>query len=72
MAKKQIKIGQKVRFVSFEEVSGYACSVIREVTTGTVVEIYPEHRWFSVEFGDPKQRTSFKFCDVGERVILLG
>ena len=72
MAKKYIKIGQKVRFVAFEEMNGYGVAEIRNMTTGTVVDIYPDHTWFSVEFGEPKQRTSFKFCDVGERVKIVG
>jgi hypothetical protein len=36
------------------------------------VEIYPEHHWFSVEYGDPKQRTSFMFFEIGERVMVIG
>jgi hypothetical protein len=72
MAKNTIAPGRKVRFDPFETHFGYGVEMVREEVTGTIVEVYPEHQWFSVVFGDPKQRISFKFCDIGERVRFVG
>ncbi len=69
--KKQIQVGQKVRFDPFETACGYGIDAIRGLVTGTIVEVYHDHKWFSVEYGE-RQRTSFKFCDVGERVMFVG
>lgn len=67
-----IQIGQKVRFDPFETAVGYGVEAVRGVVTGTVAEVYPRHKWFSVEYGNPKQRISFKFCDVGKSVTVIG
>ena len=72
MSKNTIAPGRKVQFDPFAEASGYGVESIRGLVTGTIVDVYPEHQWFSVEFGDPKQRISFKFCDVGELVMFVG
>ena len=72
MAWEFIKIGQKVRFDPFETSFGFGIDDLRQQTEGTVVEIYWEHKWFSVEFGEPKQRTSFNFADIGKTVMLGG
>ena len=72
MAKNTIAPGRKVRFDPYETVVGYGVEVIRGLVTGTIVEVYPEHKWFSVVYGNPKQRISFKFCDIGERVKFVG
>lgn len=42
--------------------------------TGTIVYINWEHKYFMVEFpcGDSKQRESFKFFEIGERVSVIG
>lgn len=72
MIPKNLHIGQKCRFDPFEIVCGYGAEQVRGKVTGTVVAIYENHGWFSVEYGDPKQRSSFKFCEVGERVTLSG
>ena len=72
MAKIKIEVGQKVRFDPFETACGYGIEVLRGKVTGTVAEVYKDHKWFSVVYGEPKQRISFKFCDVGERVKLIG
>lgn len=70
--KKRVEVGQKVRFDPFEVAYGYAVETCRGEVTGTVVEVYKDHKWFSVEYGEPKQRMSFKFCDIGERVMIVG
>ena len=72
MAKNFVRVGQKVRFAPFETGLGFGIDECRVEVEGTVVEIYPEHKWFSVEYGDPKQRISFKFFEIGERVMVIG
>ena len=72
MAKNTIAPGRKVRFDPFETAFGYGIEDCRGLVTGTVVNVYPKHKWFSVAFGEPKQRISFKFCDIGERVMFVG
>jgi hypothetical protein len=72
MAKNTIAPGRKVQFDPFETQTGYGIGDVRYIATGTVVKVYPEHRWFSVAYGNPVQRISFKFCDVGERVKFVG
>lgn len=71
MAKK-IMVGQQVQFDPFETGFGFGIGDCRGLVTGTIVKIYPNHKWFSVVYGDDKQRTSFKFCDIGERVTVIG
>ena len=72
MIKHNVEVGQKVRFDPFEGAFGYGIESCRGKVTGTIADVYPEHKWFSVVFGDPQQRMSFKFCDIGERVKFVG
>ena len=72
MAKNRIAPGRKVLFDPFETATGYGIGDVRGLVTGTIVKVYPEHKWFSVVYGNPKQRISFKFCDIGERVKFVG
>ena len=72
MIKHTVEVGQKVRFDPFENAFGYGVEACRGKVTGTVVDVYPEHNWFSVVYGEPKQRFSFKFGDIGERVKIIG
>ena len=72
MAKTTIAAGRKVRFDPFEAVYGYGVADMRGMVTGTIAQVYPKHKWFSVVYGDRKQRISFKFCDIGERVMFVG
>ena len=72
MVEELIRIGQKVRFDPFETVLGYGVADLRAEVEGTVVEIYWNHKWFAVEYGEPKQRTSFNFADIGKMVMLGG
>lgn len=68
-----VKVGQKVRFDPYSMVTGYASELVRgNLVTGTVVEVYEDHKWFSVEYGHTKARASFKFCDIGEVVKIVG
>lgn len=72
MAKNVINSGQKVRFDPFEADIGFGIDALREEVEGTVVKVYPEHKWFSVVYGEPKLRTSFNFCDIGKSVFVIG
>ena len=67
-----IQLGQKVKFDPFVEIHGFGVAEARDIVTGRVVFINARHKWFSVEYGDPKQRTSFNFADIGKGVIICG
>lgn len=68
-----VKVGQKVRFDPLDYISVMGSLEVRgTIVTGTVVGVYKKHKWFSVEYGEPKQRTSFKFCDIGQEVTIIG
>lgn len=70
-----ILIDDKVRFDPFNEITGFASEDNRgNMVTGTVVLVNYEHKWFSVEYdcGGVKQRTSFKFCQIGKDVLICG
>lgn len=66
-------IGQKVRFDPLRDVSGFGAADVRgKFVTGTVVYVNYGHRWFSVEYGEHKQRISFNFPDIGNVVTICG
>ena len=66
-----VAVGQKVEFDPFLTATGFASDDYRgNYITGKVVLVNDRHKWFSVEYGYPKMRTSFKFCDIGETVML--
>ena len=68
-----IFIDDEVEFDPFGEVTGFASEDIRgNLVAGKVVYVNYGHEWFSVEYGDPKMRTSFKFCDIGKAVKICG
>jgi hypothetical protein len=67
-----VEVGQKVRFDPFQFTKGFDISFSRYEVTGRIVEVNEGHKWFSVEYGDPKMRTSFKFCDIGQAVKIVG
>lgn len=68
-----IKVGQKVRFDPFAEVTGFGSNDNRgNYVTGTVVLVNYKNEWFSVIYGSPEQRTSFKFSDIGDGVTICG
>ena len=63
------KIGQKVKFKPFDGLKFYRSIPIDLSVIGTVIAVYPEHKWFAVAYenkGVP-MRTSFKFCDIGDK-----
>ena len=67
-----VVVGDTVRFDPFEEITGFGSDANRgNIVSGTVVFVNHEHKWFSVEYGN-KQRTSFKFCDIGKAVKIRG
>ena len=70
-----IKLGQEVRFDPFKDITGFASEDNRgKVIKGTVVMVNEPHQWFSVEYdcGGVKQRTSFKFSQIGKDVMICG
>ena len=70
-----ITVGEKVQFDPFEVIKGFDIGTIKgKKVTGTVVMVNYGHKWFSVEYecGGTKQRTSFKFSQIGEEVTVCG
>lgn len=68
-----IYVGAKVRFDPFSQMTFNGSVDLRgHFVTGTVVSVNEQNHWFSVEYGDPKQRTSFTFADVGSVVKFCG
>ena len=70
-----IKVGQEVQFDPFKEITGFASEDNRgKIVTGTVVIVHHLNKWFSVEYdcGGVKQRTSFKFSQIGKDVKICG
>jgi hypothetical protein len=63
-----IKIGQKVKFNPHAGMHSSGDITPFENTVGTVKYINAAHRWFSVEYGDPKLLISFNFHDIGKSV----
>lgn len=73
MTKLPVAVCRKVQFDPFNGIRGPASSDVRKTVTGTVIAVYPAHKWFSVSYGRKyKVRTSFKFCDIGDGVEVLG
>lgn len=67
-----VNLGQEVRFILLEGIRIYGCSDARYPVIGKVVYVNKPHRWFSVAYGEKGEcRTSFNFCDIGEKVHLL-
>ena len=68
-----VTIDDLVQFDPFESITGFASEDCRgKIVTGTVVEVNYKNKWFSVEYGEPKMRTSFKFCDIDKAVRICG
>lgn len=67
-----VVVGAKVVFDPFANDKGQDMSSCRGRVTGEVVEVNYAHKWFSVEYGCPAMRTSFKFCDIGKEVRVYG
>ena len=67
-----VTVGEKVLFDPFAFTVGIDIGFSRGEVTGEIVEVHYEHKWFSVEYGEPKMRTSFNFCDIGSVVKIVG
>lgn len=67
-----VSAGQKVQFNPWDDIKGVGNNDFCTTVTGTVLAIYPKHQWFSVVYGLHKLRTSFKFCDIGDGVKIIG
>lgn len=66
-----VTIGQKVRFNPYRFTGFASCDYRDKTVRGTVIYVNERNKWFSVEFGKPKLRTSFHFCDIGHGVQVL-
>ena len=64
-----VVVDQVVRFDAFAYVSG-GLEKHTLMVTGTVYEVNYAHKVFHVAYkiGGIEQRTSFKFCDIGNKV----
>ena len=67
-----IVTGDKVLFDPFKHDRVTDVGNLRKNVIGEVVEVNYAHKWFSVEYGEPKLRTSFKFCEIGKSVSICG
>lgn len=67
-----VVVGQKVVFDPFLHIQSHADGELRGCVRGEVVEVNYAHKWFSVEYGCPAMRASFKFCDIGKEVRVYG
>ena len=66
-----VVVGDEVKFDPYKGLRVAGAFPIHVTLTGTVVEVYYDHRWFSVEYIDEegnKRRTSFNFNDIGKNV----
>jgi hypothetical protein len=69
----RVLVGMKCRFDPMAHLDGMLADTLKgEEVEGTVVMVNRKHGWFSVEYGNPKARTSFNFVDIfaGEVTIL--
>ena len=70
-SKTPVRVGQTVMFRPFENIYTMGEKIVgstllsKLMVYGTVVSINEPHRWFSVEWGKHKLRTSFHFSDIG-------
>jgi hypothetical protein len=64
-----IKVGSQVRF---RPLVGIGLNNVNDADrtefVGTINYVNYEHKWFGVEYGNPKKRTSFNFGDIGYTV----
>lgn len=67
-----VVVGDKVRFDPFRHDKGPDIELYRKAVLGEVVEVNYKNKWFSVEYGCPALRTSFKFCDIDKEVKVIG
>lgn len=67
-----VVVDQKAVFDPFAHVQSHTDGEYRGLVTGKVVEVNYAHKWFSVEYGCPALRTSFKFSDIGKEVRVYG
>lgn len=68
-----VEVGQQARFDPFSHIQSFGSTDVKgRFVTGTIVYVNKRHKWFSVEYGSPALRTSFKFCDIGNGVTIHG
>ena len=68
-----IKVGDKVTFDYLKDIKIRGVAAGSLDVTGTVIEVFPEHHWCSVEYflgpDNTRFRTSFNFVDIGITVF---
>ena len=65
--------GRKVRFTPCYETRSYDSGELTDKSvTGKIIYINWEHKMFTVEYGNPKMKESFKFWQIGSEVQLCG
>ena len=67
----EIKMGMKVTFTPGYSPKAEWETDDKETVTGTIVDIYWDHRMFVVEYGY-KQKEAFKFTQIGDEVKVNG
>ena len=69
-----VEIGQMVQFVpNWDENIFYSAKERQAHTvTGKVVYINTKHRYFTAEYGKHRQKESFNFSQIGEKVTVCG
>ena len=70
MSRPLISVGRKVEFDPFDGIRGFAAGDVRKLIVGTIVAVYRRHGWFLVEYGVHKLKTSFKYQDIGDSVVI--
>lgn len=70
-------LGREVKFVPaccMVHANGRPKEEVVPIITGRIVSIHKGHGWFLVRWraGKTIQHESFKFCDIGKDVLLLG
>lgn len=65
--KKRIDIGTKVLFKPLPREADFGNYEV----IGTIVQIYPLHHWFRIEWGKHKLSTCRHFSDIGDSVTVL-
>ena len=67
-----VVVNQQVRFDAFQDMK-FSIEKQSLIVTGTVYAVNYAHKVFHVVYyaGNTEQRTSFNFCDIGEKVQVV-
>ena len=67
----KIKPGTKAEFKPLSGIGLVDRQLSNMVAIGEITYVNYEHKWFTVEYGDGRTKTSFNFGDIGHTVTLL-